>query len=84
MHNTIRIFHECEGGIEKSVAQITLWHHEACQVMTNGDHEGGFFYLTRIIDSFSCSPLNTTICNLKMLPKVAGYAEVRYDMMTSL
>ena len=52
----IRIYHECEGGIEKSVPRITNWHHEACRVMTNGDREGliflshphtnnGFFFL---------------------------------------
>ena len=29
-----------EGGIDKSVANITYCHHEACQVMTNGDREG--------------------------------------------
>ena len=33
----IRICHECESGIEKSVLRITDWHHEACRVMTNGD-----------------------------------------------
>ena len=56
---TIRIYHECEGRIEKSVSRIALWHHEACRVMTNGDPEGRFFYpiLTRILHSFSCSPL---------------------------
>ena len=37
----IRIYHECEGRIEKSVQRI--WHHEACQVMTNGDPEGLIF-----------------------------------------
>ena len=50
----ISIYHECEGGIEKSVPRITDWHHEACRVMTNGNHEGqiflshphnGFFFL---------------------------------------
>ena len=55
----IRIYHECEVGIEKSVPRITDWHHEACRVMTNGDPRDGFFYptITRIMDSFSCSPL---------------------------
>ena len=54
-----RISHECEGGIEKSVPRITVWHHEACRVMTNLDHEGqiflshpltnnGFFFLLTI------------------------------------
>ena len=55
----IRIHHECEGRIEKSVTRIAVWHHEACRVMTNGDREGRIFYpiLTRIMNSFSCSPL---------------------------
>ena len=39
----IRIYHECEGKIEKSVLRIALWHHEACRVMTNGDPEGHIF-----------------------------------------
>ena len=39
----IRIYHECEGRIEKSVPWITVWHHKACQVMTNGDPEGWIF-----------------------------------------
>ena len=33
----------CEGGIEKSLPRITTWHHEACRVMTNGNHEGHIF-----------------------------------------
>ena len=40
---TIRIYHECEGRIEKSVSRITVWHHEACRVMTNCDLEGRIF-----------------------------------------
>ena len=40
---TIRIYHECEGGIEKPVPRITVWHHEDCVVMTNGDLEGRIF-----------------------------------------
>ena len=39
----IRIYHECEGRIEKSVPRITVWNHEACRVMTNGDPEGLIF-----------------------------------------
>ena len=44
--NIVRINHECEGRIEKSVPRITVWQHQA-------------FYptLTRIMDSFSCSLL---------------------------
>ena len=37
----IRIFHECEVKIEKSV--LRNWHHEACRVMTNGDQDGRIF-----------------------------------------
>ena len=40
---TIRIHHECEGGIEKSEPRMTEWHHEACRVMINGDFEGQIF-----------------------------------------
>ena len=39
----IRIYHECEGRIEKSILMITVWHHEACRVMTNGNTEGQIF-----------------------------------------
>ena len=46
LHELIRytsIYHECEDRIEKSVLRITVWHHEACRVMTNGDAEGQIF-----------------------------------------
>ena len=33
------------------------------------------------MDSFSCSPLNTSFNVLKRLPEVPKYAEMRYDMM---
>ena len=38
----IRIYHECEGEIEKSIPRTTDWIQvaSACQVMTNGDREG--------------------------------------------
>ena len=60
MHRLIRIHHECEGGIEKSVLRITFLHHEACRLMTNGDskkwiflfhphtNNGFFFVLTTV------------------------------------
>ena len=52
----LRIYHECEGRIEKSVLLVTVCHHSASLVMPNGDPQDGLFYhtLTRIIDSFSC------------------------------
>ena len=63
MLRTIRIYHECERRIEKSVPRIAVWHHEACRVMTNGDCEGQIFYpiLTQIMDSFSFSPFNPAL-----------------------
>ena len=39
----MRIYDECEGRIEKSIPRITVWHHEACRVMTNGDFEERIF-----------------------------------------
>ena len=56
MLRNIRIYHEWERRIGKSVPRIAVWHHEACQVMTIGDCEGrsfpsnpntnnGFFFL---------------------------------------
>ena len=42
-HVPIRIHHECEGRIEKSVPRIALWHHKTCRVMTKGDPEGQIF-----------------------------------------
>ena len=35
----IRIYHECEDGIVKSIQGITVWNYEACGVVTNGDPE---------------------------------------------
>ena len=89
----IRIHHECEGGIDKSVPRITIWHHYACQVMPNGDPEGQtvitndrFLHaiLTQIMDSLSCSLLNTAFSCLKRLPEISEYPEMRHDMMMSL
>ena len=43
LSNNIRIYHECESKIEKSVPRIAVWHHEACRVITNGELEGRIF-----------------------------------------
>ena len=56
--SNIRIHHENEGRIEKSILRITDWHHKACRVITNGDSQGRIFFyptLSQIMDS-SCSP----------------------------
>ena len=42
-YEIIRIHHEYEGKIEKSVPRIAVWHHKACEVMTNCDPEGRIF-----------------------------------------
>ena len=39
----IRIYHKCEGRIEKSVSRIAVWQHKACRVMKNSDPEGRIF-----------------------------------------
>ena len=39
----IRINHEGECWIEKSVQKIADWDNQACQVFTNGDREGQIF-----------------------------------------
>ena len=41
----IRIYNKCEGGIDKSVLRITVWHHKACRLMTKGDLEGQIFMI---------------------------------------
>ena len=43
LFDTIRIYHECEARIEKSVLRIAVWHHDACRVMKNGDPGGRVF-----------------------------------------
>ena len=44
--------------MEKSVHRVTVWHHEACRVMSGCRPEGLFFYLsnTPMTGSFSCIP----------------------------
>ena len=83
----IRIYHECEGWIEKSVQMITVWHHKACRVMANGDPEGWIFlshphtnngFVLLLIIKY---PI---LCLKKGLPGVPEYAEMRHDMMMSL
>ena len=58
MGKIIRIYHECEGRIEKSVPRIAVWHHEACRVKTNRDPEGRIFLSFPHTNNgfFSCSP----------------------------
>ena len=41
---TIRILHECQVWIDKSVPRVTFWHHEARRVMPNCDPRDRFVY----------------------------------------
>ena len=80
----IRIYHECEGRIEKPVLRFAVWHHQACRVMTNGDPEG------RIFLSYSRTNygflLTTVFIYLfqKKFPEVPEYAKMQFHMMTLL
>ena len=82
----MRIYHECEGRIEKSVPRIAVWRHEACREMKNGNPEGRIFFyptLTRIMDSFSCSRLFLIIYLFQnKFPEDPEYARIRFNMMT--
>ena len=80
----IRIHHKCEGGIEKSVPRITNWHHEACRVMTNGDHEGRIFLSRPHTNNVFFFLLTTKYLilywkNMKRLPENHEFAEMRHD-----
>ena len=48
----IRILHECEVLIEKSVPRVTVWHHEAPRDRFVDQ------YLKLMIDYFSCTPMS--------------------------
>ena len=62
---------ECEVGIKKSVPHdhrlsslgITICHHEACRVMTNGDPEGRIFLSHPHTNNgfLSCAPFNAVV-----------------------
>ena len=63
---TIRIYHGCEGRIEKSVPRIAFLHQEACRVMTNGDPEGrNFLSYPYTNNGFFCFLLITVFSTLK-------------------
>ena len=75
--NRIRIHHGCEGvigvGIEQFVPRNTVWHHEACRVMTETDFlshphtNNGFFFLFTIDFLFKTKH-----------PEDPEYAEMQY------
>ena len=85
MPGNIRIYHDC--GLAKSFTRITVWHHEACRVMTYCDRENVFVYpiLTRKMNSVSCSPSNTRFLYFfTLLRAVSEYTEIRQGIMKSI
>ena len=78
------IYHECEGGIDKSVPRIVVWHYEACRVVANGDPKGRTFlsYPQKNYGFFVLLTIDVLFAN--KLPKVPEYAKMQYHMMTSL
>ena len=79
---TIRICHECEGGIEKSVPRITDLHQEACRVMTIGDCEGRIFLShphsnNRFFFLHATKYLILYWKDMKSLPENPEFAEMR-------
>ena len=72
----------CEGGIEKYVPRITVWHHEACQVMTNGDPKGQIFLSQPHMNNgffFFLTIKYHILCFKKTLPEVP---EMRHENVT--
>ena len=67
---TIRIYHECEIGIEKSVPRITVLHHQACRLMTECDDEVRIC-LSHTNNSFSGSPLYIAVSYMVKAPYIA-------------
>ena len=84
MYKNIRIYHECEGRIEKSVLRIAVWHHKACRVMTNGDPEGRVFLSYPHTNNGFLFLLITVFLFKNKLPEVPEYATIHFNMMTSL
>ena len=79
----IRIHHECEGRIEKSVPRIAVWHHEACRVMPNGDPEGRIF-LSYPHTNNGLFFLLTAVFIYSFIFKIPEYSKMQFQMMTLL
>ena len=78
----LRIYHECDGGIEKYVPRITVCHYEACRVMINCDSEGPIFLShPHTNNEFFLLTIDCFFQN--KLPKVPEYAEMQHHMMMS-
>ena len=78
----IRIYHEYEGRIEKSVPRIAVWHHEACRAMTNGDPEGRIFLFYLNTNTGFFFLLTSVFLFQNKLPEVPEYAKIQFHMMS--
>ena len=61
MRETIRIHHEFEGGIEKSVSRITDWYHEACRFLV--------FLRVAVLHRFYCILRSSHIVIVLFIPE---------------
>ena len=77
----IRICHVCEGGIEISIQRITIWHHKACRVMTNGDRKGQIFLSHPHTFFFLLTIKYCIFIIKKRFQKVSEYAVMRHNIM---
>ena len=68
----IIIYHEYEGGIEKSVSRITVRHHEAYRMMTKGDPKGQLF-LSHYHTNNGFFFLFITLTEYKNLSRISGW-----------
>ena len=84
----IRIYHECEGRIEKSVLRTAVWHHKAGGVMTNRDPEGQIFLSYPHTNNGYIFLLHIVFIYLsilkKKLPEVPEYAKMQFHNMMLL
>ena len=79
-----RTYYEYEGGIGKSVRRSPFGIERLAQWWQTMILRDRFFYpiLTKIIDSFSCPPLNAAFLYFKKrFPEVHEQAEISYNMM---
>ena len=78
---------QVEYGIEKYVPRITNLHHEACQVMTNGDHEEHIFLSHPHTNNGFCFLLTTKYRLSYWEKHKKGFQKIlnslKYDMVTS-
>ena len=78
----IRIYHEYEGRII-SVPRITVWYHEACLEMTNGDPKGQIFLSYPHLNNGFFFLLTTVILSKNKLLEVPVHAKIQFYIMTS-